>query len=61
VEAVQQMDSGATLRLAFVGYRDHCDGARRLVVEDFVTDASQFMSKIKGEAVGPPPMVEPTS
>eukprot|EP01006_Ploeotia_vitrea_P030947 TRINITY_DN63263_c1_g2_i1.p1 TRINITY_DN63263_c1_g2~~TRINITY_DN63263_c1_g2_i1.p1 ORF type:complete len:681 (+),score=10.69 TRINITY_DN63263_c1_g2_i1:82-2124(+) len=34
------------LRLAFVGYRDHCDGDRRLAVERFTDDLSVFKNKV---------------
>ncbi|KAL4444263.1 hypothetical protein ABPG75_012000 [Micractinium tetrahymenae] len=35
--AAPKVHPDAITRLAFVGYRDHCDGTDRLVVHDFVT------------------------
>jgi hypothetical protein len=37
------------LRVAFVGYRDHCDGANRLAVEPFTMDVEVFKAKVKSQ------------
>jgi len=43
IREITKNENKATLRFAFVGYRDHCDGADRLVSVDFVDE-------IKGSA-----------
>ncbi len=38
MEAASKIDLKAVSRIAFIAYRDHCDGADRLKVVDFVEE-----------------------
>lgn len=40
IEEVKHIEQKAILRIGFVGYRDHCDGALRLEVVDFVDSSN---------------------
>ena len=44
VEKSKRMLPDLKFSVAFVGYRDHCDGAARIVVLDFTTSTSDFQS-----------------
>jgi len=49
VREVEKIESRAIVRIAFVGYRDHCDGARRLEKLDFIesTQPAAFEAKLQ--------------
>ncbi len=47
---IKRIHSQLTLRLAFVGYRDHTDGVNRLSILPFTQDASAFKEFVRGQS-----------
>lgn len=50
VRSVGHVYPNTQLRLGFVGYRDHCDGAGRIVDLPFTTDISEFEAIVASQA-----------
>ena len=50
VENLLRVVPDIPLRLAFVGYRDHCDGPQRLAVFEFSTDVEAFKAFVGAQA-----------
>lgn len=46
--AIKALHPFITIRFAFVGYRDHCDGANRISVLDFTRDMEVFKTFVSG-------------
>lgn len=57
IENVVSSNKNLSVRVCFVGYRDHCD-ANRFSIYDFSTDlqdVKDFISKVKAEGGGDTP------
>ena len=53
VDKIKDKYLEAQLSVAFVGYRDHCDGSNRIQMQNFTNDISSFRSFVSNvEAVG---------